>query len=750
MNFTDEQMQVINDYCANSSAKLKKICMPIIFQKGVPQSEYDDLISDALKVLMESVLSYNKEKGSFQTYLVGNIKRSFYDWTRDKTRAKRCNLVRDENGKPIKDENGKTIKLSDISFDLEDEEGVNIAEKIPSKFDVEQECNISFDEEDKVGEFLNTLSNMEKNILVLKMQGNSVGQIINKLQITNREYSSVMRSLKMNEYLSIFIKNNRVYTDIGEENIMERIIEINEANNYRMDKQTMFSLLQDKKNGDINCHYILQRQPFQWTDEERNRYICRILSNLPIPEIILCEQNKKGITIAHLIDGLQRLSYAEAYKENRFKISSKGAERHLIQYQDYQMDENGNRILDEEGLPIVDIKVCDVIGKDYDELPDVLKKRFNNFNINVTRFFDCTDQQIADHIRDYNNHTSMNKEQSSMTKIGTKTATKIKNISSKNVFFKNCGAFSNKIKIKGKIDRVVAEALMLIFHKEDWRTDISSLYKYIDENTTDGEFTILDNELNRLAVAIGENNKVVNKLFTPTKTPLLLAIFHEFIKYDIYDSKFVDFLNAYATQEMEKIEINGVSIESFGTSNTKTKYALLEKYNILVTLMKQYLHIEEISETNNLENNNVYNNTGNNENNVVEDNITDEMKENINIENKILHKEEISSEVETPEETELDFIKRNVDENTTEDDLSFYKAILDDLTVEVDNNSKLLEKKNNKSLLSLVAYSVCNDIDLDNWIVDYFNKHSDYIENQKENYINMKNNLDTYRMEKGA
>ena len=166
--------------------------------------------------------------------------------------------------------------------------------------------------------------------------------------------------------------------------------------------------------------------------------------------------------------------------------------------------------------------------------------------------------------------------------------------------------------------------------------------------------------------------------------------------------------------------------------------------------MKQYLHIEEISETNNLENNNVYNNTGNNENNVVEDNTTDEMKENINIENKVLHKEEISSEVETPEETELDFIKRNVDENTTEDDLSFYKAILDDLTVEVDNNSKLLEKKNNKSLLSLVAYSVCNDIDLDNWIVDYFNKHSDYIENQKENYINMKNNLDTYRMERGA
>ena len=34
--------------------------------------------------------------------------------------------------------------------------------------------------------------------------------------------------------------------------------------------------------------------------------------------------------IDHLIDGLQRLSYAEAFKENRFKVGANGAERHLI------------------------------------------------------------------------------------------------------------------------------------------------------------------------------------------------------------------------------------------------------------------------------------------------------------------------------------------------------------------------------------------------------------------------------------
>lgn len=105
----------------------------------------------------------------------------------------------------------------------------------------------------------------------------------------------------------------------------ERVMGISESEGYRMDKYSMFSLLDMKKTGDINCKYILQRKPFQWSNEERNRYICRILSNLPIPEIILCEQNVKGMTISHLIDGLQRLSYAEAFKENHFKVGETGS-----------------------------------------------------------------------------------------------------------------------------------------------------------------------------------------------------------------------------------------------------------------------------------------------------------------------------------------------------------------------------------------------------------------------------------------
>ena len=132
-----------------------------------------------------------------------------------------------------------------------------------------------------------------------------------------------------------------------------------------------------------------------------NRYLARILSGLPILEMVICDKdnvNTKKST-SYLIDGLQRLSYAESFKEDKITITKNGAERHLIQYKNYQVDENGNRVFDEDGNPIFEYEVFDIIGKKYRDLPDDLKDRFKEFNINVTRFFHCTDQQIADHIR---------------------------------------------------------------------------------------------------------------------------------------------------------------------------------------------------------------------------------------------------------------------------------------------------------------------------------------------------------------
>lgn len=701
-------------------SKLKKISYNAFFRYGIQAYEYDELYDDAMNVLMESVVKFDSSQtASFNTYLTNNIKNSVIDWYRDNyQRCKRKNLLTDKNGKIVKvdkngnvtdDDKGKPVIIPDTSFDAPTEEDNDLVEKIASDFNVEDKSEFDFSADEKVDNFIDSLPKIQKNILLMRMENVPADNIKQKLNISDREYSSAMKSIKINKGLSVFSKNkNDGNYDVEVNNMEDRIIEISESENYRTDKYSMYSLLQDKKNGDVNCNYILQREPFQWTTEEANRYFCRILSNLPIPEIILCEQKKKGLIISHLIDGLQRLSYAEAFKENRIKIGSAGAERHLIQYRDYVLDDNGNRVLDEDGLPEYEMKIFDVIGKYYKDLPDELKKRFNNFNINVTKFFDCTDEQIADHIRDYNNHASMNKEQGGLLNVSAQTAGYIKNISQKNTFFKNCGKFTDNNVIKGKLERVVAESIMLMFFRDSWKAKLDTIYKYVDENATEQQFLKLNSHFNRLELALGEDNKDLKLLLTPTTMPMWIAVFDKFTTYNMDDSNFVDFLNAYNTELKDK-EIDGVSMADFKDQQTKKKATITGKIDLLVKLMNEFLHIDiTTSDANDTE---------------VENNNTEE------------------NEQDNTEETTLSFVKENANPDATEEDIEFYRDMVEDC-VKVDEP---VYQQCERAVIAIMAYACTKDQDeeFEKWIQKYKNQ-TNFSPSQKTNFTYMKNSFDNF------
>ena len=717
-NLSSQQLEWVNEYCANDMSKLKKISYNAFFRYGIPAHEHDELYDDAMNVLMESVINFDSSQGaSFKTYLINNIKKSVIDWYRDNyQRCKRKNLLTDKNGKIVKvdkngnvtdDDKGKPVIIPDTSFDAPTEEDNNLVEKIASDFNVEDKSEFDFSADEKVDNFIDSLPKIQKNILLMRMENVPADNIKQKLNISDREYSSAMKSIKINKGLSVFSKNkNDGNYDVEVNNMEDRIVEISESENYRTDKYSMYSLLQDKKNGDVNCNYILQREPFQWTTEEANRYFCRILSNLPIPEIILCEQKKKGLTISHLIDGLQRLSYAEAFKENRIKIGSAGAERHLIQYRDYVLDDNGNRVLDEDGLPEYEMKIFDVIGKYYKDLPDELKKRFNNFNINVTKFFDCTDEQIADHIRDYNNHASMNKEQGGFLNVSAQTAGYIKNISQKNTFFKNCGKFTDNNVIKGKLERVVAESIMLMFFRDSWKAKLDTIYKYVDENATEQQFLKLNSHFNRLELALGEDNKDLKLLLTPTTMPMWIAVFDKFTTYNMDDSNFVDFLNAYNTELKDK-EIDGVSMADFKDQQTKKKATITGKIDLLVKLMNEFLHIDT-TETSSTE---------------VEYNNTEE------------------NEQDNTEETTLSFVQENANPDATEEDIEFYRDMVEDC-VKVDEP---IYQQCERAVIAIMAYACMKEQDeeFEEWIQKYKNQ-TNFSPSQKTNFTYMKNSFDKF------
>lgn len=687
-----EQLAIIDEYCCDGMKKLKKLCDPIIMKiGGISEKDHDDIYSLAQFLLYKSVKNYDKDNAngaSFKTFLYNILSRRIYaTYIRDKNRQCRSNT---RIGK-----NGEVIFIPDVSLDAATEETQDIKEKIASDYNVEDASEFDFTVDENVENFMSSLSNIQRKILEMKMKEIPTDKIRSELGISAARYAKEMESIKLNEGLLVFTKNRKEFIE-EDMHMEERVMGISESEGYRMDKYSMFSLLDMKKTGDINCKYILQRKPFQWSNEERNRYICRILSNLPIPEIILCEQNVKGMTISHLIDGLQRLSYAEAFKENHFKVGETGAERHLIQYREYIHDENGNRVLDEDGIPEFELKVCDIVGKSYKDLPDELKKRFNNFNINVTKFFNCTNEQIADHIRDYNNHSAMNNEQSGIVSISTDTARKIKTITEKCGFLKNCGKYTTTNRIKGKLDRMVAEMIMLLFHPNDWKSNVKATYKYLDENAKQEEFDTLSSELDMLESVIENAGDDINAMFTTTYTPMWVAVFHNFLTSGKDLHNFVDFLNAY-NSELKDTEVNGVSMADFKDQQSKKKATITGKVDLLIQLMNDYLHIN----TTETENDNT----------------------------------------ELSDDTILNFVKENYKSDANEDDISFYSDLVDDC-VKIDEP---VYKECHAALITLMAYACSQDKDQDfeKWIDNYKTK-SDFSPSQKTNFTYMKRSFDNY------
>ena len=112
--------------------------------------------------------------------------------------------------------------------------------------------------------------------------------------------------------------------------------------------------------------------------------------------------------------------------------------------------------------------------------------------------------------------------------------------------------------------------------------------------------------------------------------------------------------------------------------------------------------------------------------------------------NEYLHIEESEND-EFEESSILDFVKNNVNPDTTKEDMEEYEEFYeDDLKIEVDNSSKLLEESNTKSMLALVAYVMNSNIKLNafkKWLVDFFAQNNTYKTNQTENYIYMRDSL---------
>lgn len=199
-DLTESQLMIVNEYCENDMKKLKKVCYMVWGKGGLPLMHYDDLYSDAMKVLLESVRTFkDSENTKFNTYLTSNIRLSFSEWFRNNNlRAKRSNLEFDKDGKIKKDDKGNPIIIRNVSIDASTEDGIDLCEKVSSDFKVEngieefiytsledilEECS------PEMIEYLNIiLSKLQRKVLELIMNDYSKEKIMETLHIDSALY----------------------------------------------------------------------------------------------------------------------------------------------------------------------------------------------------------------------------------------------------------------------------------------------------------------------------------------------------------------------------------------------------------------------------------------------------------------------------------------------------------------------------------------------------------------------------------
>lgn len=268
-------------------------------------------------------------------------------------------------------------------------------------------------------------------------------------------------------------------------------------------------------------------------------------------------------------------------------------------------------------------------------------------------------------------------------------ARKIRDILKRGFFIE--APYSKSERKNGTMERVIMETVMCTFHLDNWKKS-GQVGAYINENASMEEFDILENCIGRLENIITED---LYSLFTSRDSFLLFTLFHKFTKLNIDDGRFADFLYAFKDGLCDK-EVDGKIFYESGRS-LKDRTVIEEKLDLLGTLLCGYLEVSKLE-----------------------------------------------AGQETDSEKVLEFVRENVAPFATKEDIEQYTEVLNSLLEKSSCGTKILEAENRLSLVGLVGYSFENDIDLDDWIVDYCSRNHDYISGQKENYEHMKNDLQQF------
>ena len=582
--------------------------------------------------------------------------------------------------------------MTAISIDtpIGGESGATIGDTLQSEFDITKEIDreTGLFRDDKVVRYLDRIPVRTRQILEMKMESIPASDIKKILKLSDKDYERYYRQARFFDYTSILFQDTGRVSNLEEVTVMQKSTQTLEKS--KPDKLCIASINKKIERHTIRFDHPLQRESEQWSPAMKGNLISDILQGNPIPPLVFAEQVANGLAIIWDLDGKQRCTTAYSFSKDAFKIT-KNIRRWLIAYQTSVKGKDGTEIFDKSGFPVYEKQEFDIRGKKYSELPEELQDRFKEYNFEIVQYLNCSSEDIAYHIARYNEGKPMTVSQKGLTRLGEKLATMVKSISGM-PFFRDYGGYKVSEGGNGTVNRVVVESVMAANFLEHWKKKQEDMCEFIKDNATAEDFDSFEDLVERITRAGTEETF---NMFDSKDSFMWFGLFARFVKTGFDDSRFIEFMAEFS-RSLHRREINGKSFDDLNGKATKDKAVVLNKINHLEKLMNEYLG------------------TG---------------KEAGPVDG---------------EKSILEFLRDTVSPGITQEDFSLYQEILEDLSLNVDHSSKLLEEANRPSLLALVAYSIEMDMDLDIWIVEFFKKNAAYCSNQAENYKNMVKELTAY------
>ena len=342
--------------------------------------------------------------------------------------------------------------------------------------------------------------------------------------------------------------------------------------------------LKQLKNENIRTDQDCQRRSEQWKPNMVSELIATVLTENYIPPIILGEEVTNGITRQWLIDGLQRSTSLSLFRYGNTRIV-KSLDEFMIPYQRKILDENGNPQRDENSEIIWESVEFDIRNKTYNQLPEELKDRFCEYQIETVIHQDCEPTEISKLVRKFNNHVAMNAAQKAFT-YADAFAREIREIT-ENRFFLDLYTCSRNDRKNGTLERVVGDTVLLCSYPEQYRKDTKTGFKWMNDNAAICDFTSLNDLLTRLTASV-EKTKDIRALFNSKHAHIFVAAFKAFTESGHKDQEYGKFLEWFVNGG-SKTEIDGKMWDVLDMNlSTRDSSVVHGKLDYLVALFGKY------------------------------------------------------------------------------------------------------------------------------------------------------------------